>query len=217
MGGQLLSGLDRILSGPQSSILSHISVKAAGWLPTLSTEASVNSSVVHGAHVVREQLFSGKPYCTVGHFSKHHKSVDQLPPQERKKIQDAADFVAKSFSDPQLAGGFVIAIGIRGHADQDSSKSGIAQTDSEKKTSEEYANEVALALMRAIKLRAVHFGADSMPLGEPFDAIVEGIGAKMPVKNQAGGRVEVFLHQDKTLLLKATSHFDLPPQKRLPE
>src|ERR1700761_401283 len=132
---------------------------ASGSRPNVSgNRGSMGSAIIRGVHVSPPQVFSGKPYCTISQFSKHHKLFSLLPAQERKKVQDAADFVARSYSDPKLTAGFVTAIGIRGHADPESSKSGMTRSESERQASEEYANEVATALMSAIKLRASRFG-----------------------------------------------------------
>src|SRR5687767_7584374 len=104
---------------------------------------------------IKGQLFSGQPFCTIQGFSQYKTRVDQLPLTERKKLENAAEFVAKSYYDPALTGGFVIAIGIRGHADQDFPKTGQARLDSERKMSEDRAKDVAAALVKAIKARAL--------------------------------------------------------------
>jgi hypothetical protein len=185
----------------------------------------MGSAIIRGVHVSPKQVFSGKPYCTISQFSRNHKLFSLLPAQERKKVQDASDFVARSYSDPRLTGGFVTAIGIRSHADPESTKSGMTRSESERQASEEYANGVATALMRAIKMRTSWFGALSAPVGEPFELLIECMGAKTPVSAQAANnpsqsvsaQVEIFLYQDKLLLQKAMVEFDLPPQKRLSE
>ena len=172
------------------------------------------------APAMRQLLFSGSPYCTISHFSQYHTHVSQLPASERRKLEDAAEFVLQSYSNPLLTRGFVVAIGVRGHADQDLLKTGRARLDFEQKISEQRAEEVADVLVEAIKARAFRLLAKTILVGDPFDPIVEGVGARMlarphPLNEQdrlLNRRVEVFFLRDASALTDA--NFDLPPQKR---
>ena len=125
-----------------------------------------------------------------------------------------------SFTQPTATGGFVVAIGIRGHSGPDPPKHGQARLDFEQKVSEQRAEEVADILMDAIRVRIGRLGVRTIPTGDPFDPIIEGVGAAMPVRGattaalaDSNGRVEIFLLRDSSIHTAAAS-FDLPPQKQ---
>jgi outer membrane protein OmpA-like peptidoglycan-associated protein len=174
------------------------------------------------AMAVRNMVFSVPPYCAISHFSQYHTKVEQLPEPEQRKVDDAAEFVLNSFRNPTLTGGMVMAIGVRGHADQDLLKSGSARLEFEQKISEERAKEVAAALIKAIKTRSMRLNITPLPAGDPFDPVIEGAGARMLLYPHAANefqrssnrRAEIFLLCDRSLFAHAAS-FDLPPQKRL--
>jgi hypothetical protein len=166
------------------------------------------------------QLFVGTPYCVIQRFSQYHTRVEQLPADERMKIARAAEFVFQSISEPQLTGGQVRLIGIRGHADADLQKIGEARLAFEKQISEERAKEVASALINAIKANAYKLNARSPPQGDPYHPVIQGVGATMLLnrspRNESeraqNRRVEIFLLRDWISLL-ASRDFNLPPQK----
>jgi len=165
-------------------------------------------------------IFFGRPYITISKFASHSSDVGQLPPEERRKIQDVAELVINSHLDPGPTGGLVVAIGLLGHADKDLTKSGKARTDSEQKISEERAEAVAKALTKAIVERGHRLDAAPPPPGDPYDYVIEGRGASMLVKAQPvneseralNRRVDIFLLRDTSLLSNA-GDFPVPPQK----
>ena len=134
-------------------------------------------------------------------------------------MQDAAKFVINSLLKPVMTGGIVMAVGIRGHADQDLQKTGKARLDFEQKVSEERAKQVAAALMKAIKAKAFLLEAP-LPSGEPFEPVIEGVGATMLLKRNPANeqerslnrRVDIFLLRDWEPLTQLPT-FDVPPQK----
>jgi hypothetical protein len=173
------------------------------------------------AQLVKAKVFSGQPFCTISQFSQYVTRVDQLPGAEQKKVHDAAECVIKSFLKPASNGGIVVAIGIRGHADQDLLKNGQARLAFEQKVSEERAKEVAAALTKEIKARSFRLVAGKLLLtGDPFEPVIEGMGARMLLKNHPANeyerslnrRVEIFLLRDSTSLAQMAD-FDLPAQK----
>ena len=87
-------------------------------------------------------LFFGRPYRTIGQFSQYRATVEQLPAAEQVKVDYAAEHIINSFLNPVMTGGTVMAIGCRGHADQDLQKTGKARSDFEQQISEERANKV---------------------------------------------------------------------------
>jgi outer membrane protein OmpA-like peptidoglycan-associated protein len=169
---------------------------------------------------LRPQIFFGQPYCTISQFPEHLTSIEQLPAVERNKIDDAAEFVVDSLLRPTHTGGIVIAIGIRGHADQELKNRGPARLDFEQKISEERASRVASALNNAIRDEAYRLEAAPLPEGDPFELVIEGVGAKMLLKNHPTNdhdralnrRVDIFFLKDWAALSRM-DEFDVPPQK----
>jgi flagellar motor protein MotB len=165
-------------------------------------------------------IFFGRPYTTISKFANHSSDVSQLPPEERRKIQDVADLVIKSHIEPEPTGGLVVAIGLLGHADQDLTKSGKARTDSEKKISEERAQAVAKALTKAIVEKGHLLDATPAPPGDPYDYVIEGRGASNLVKTRPANekeralnrRVDIFLLKDISVVSSA-GDFPVPPQR----
>jgi hypothetical protein len=177
-------------------------------------------SRVANAQLFRNMIFLGPPYCTISRFSQYITRVDQLPAAEQKKVDNAAEFVINSFLKPTLTGGIIVSVGMRGHADQDLLKTGRARLDFEQKVSEERAKEVAAALMKAIKARAFRLNITRLPAGDPFEPVIEGMGARMLLKSRPANeyerslnrRVEIFLLRDLASLTQAAD-FNIPPQK----
>src|SRR5262249_13342317 len=95
-------------------------------------------------------LFNGRPIQVVSRFSQYHKHVEQLPSTEQTKIDGVAELVVNSFFTDHP----VVAIGLRGHADQDLPKSGTTRTQFEQRISEERASEVGSSLSKAIRNKA---------------------------------------------------------------
>jgi hypothetical protein len=170
--------------------------------------------------LLKPLLFIGAPFATISGFSQYHSRVAQLPAVQHKKIAEAAEFVITSYVTPAATGGFVVAIGVRGHADKDLAKQGTTRTDFEQKISEDRARDVAAALLEAIDGRAFRLPGVPSPEGDPFQPIVIGVGATMlarphPMNEQdraANRRVEIFFLRDFSALAQS-GDFPVPPQK----
>lgn len=180
----------------------------------------MNPMIPSALQALRPKIFFGQPYCTISKFPEHLTSIEQLPAIERNKIDDAAKFVVDSLLRPAHTGGMVIAIGIRGHADQELSKTGQAKLDFEQKISEERASRVATALNDAICDDAYRLEVAPLPEGDPFEPVIEGVGAKMLLKSHPANdyeralnrRVDIFFLKDWAALSRM-DEFDVPPQK----
>jgi hypothetical protein len=166
------------------------------------------------------QIFFGQPYCTISQFPEHQTGIEQLPATERNKIDNAAKFVVDSLLRPAHTGGIVVAIGIRGHSDSELKKTGQSKLDFEQKISEERANQVAIALNNAIRDEAYRLDAAPLPEGDPFEPLIEGVGAKMLIRSHPANdrdralnrRVDIFFLKDWAALSRM-DEFDVPPQK----
>jgi flagellar motor protein MotB len=121
---------------------------------------------------------------------------------------------------PALTGGIIVAIGVRGHADQDLLKTGHARLEFEQRVSEERAKEVAGTLLKAIKAKASRLVSGLLPHGDMFEPAIEGMGARMLLKNppvneyerSLNRRVEIFFLRDWVSLAQM-GDFDIPAQK----
>jgi flagellar motor protein MotB len=165
-------------------------------------------------------IFFGSPYCTVSRFSRDGVKVEQLPASEQAKIQDAASFVIRSFQNPTMTGGVVMAVGIRGHSDQDLQKTGKARREFETRISKERAEQVSASLIKAIKAKAFILDPHRIPAGDPLVPVVLGVGATMQVntnpvtdsERSLNRRVDIFLLRDWESLARS-SGFDIPAQR----
>src|SRR4029453_19596560 len=93
--------------------------------------------------VQRAQLFAAFPGTNsrrylVDRYGQYRHDVKSLPPDGRRLIWDAATYIIDSL----LGSWPVVAVLVRGHADQDLLKSGEERLKFEKKISEERAQEV---------------------------------------------------------------------------
>jgi hypothetical protein len=157
----------------------------------------------------RSQLFATLPLTNgrryvVDRYGQYRHDVRSLPPHARKIIWDAAGYVIESL----LSSWPVVAILLRGHADQDLLKTGEARLKFEKEISEQRAQEVKDEFDDALTTMSWRLASD--PDARSLDSIawqVEGVGATMLVvrprshpplteaERSLNRRVEIFLAQ----------------------
>ncbi len=157
----------------------------------------------------RAQLFEALPTTNarrylVDCYGQYRHDVKSLPPHGRKIIWDAAAYI----TDSLLGSWPVVAVLVRGHADQDLLKTGEERLKFEKKISEERAQEVKEELDDGLETMSWRLDLD--PDARPLSSLVwqvEGKGATMLVvpprahpplseaERSRNRRVEIFLAQ----------------------